>query len=459
MTHHRTGSRSRTALAALLAAGITLTAAACGSSSDGKATSSADGVVTITVNDEPPATDPVHRKNFLADVAEFEKLHPKIKIVPHEGQMDPQTFSAKLAGGQLENVFYVYFTDPAGLIAKHQAADVTPYLDGFPQIKQVKPELLKVFQDTQGHTYGLPEGNYSMGLVYNRKLFTQAGLDPDNPPTTWDQVRTDAQKIAALGHGIAGYGDYSKSNTGGWHFTAEMYSRGGDVAKQDAGGRWTADFDNATGRAVLQQLHDMRWTDNSMGQRQLLEWADLLQMMGAGKLGMYVATSDNIPTIVGQYKGVATDFGLGPIPGGQGTLAGGGGFMFNPKDTPEQIKAGLAWLTFKYDNPDRIALGVQRDAQAKLPVGLPEPNLWTGTAAQTRADAVKANANLPAANYQKFVDASATIPLHLEPPNAQQIYAVLDTVMAQILTNKDADIDTLLSTATTQVNSILATVK
>ncbi|MFD0327348.1 hypothetical protein ACFQZC_01805 [Streptacidiphilus monticola] len=90
MTHHRTGSRSRTALAALLAAGITLTAAACGSSSDGKATSSADGVVTITVNDEPPATDPVHRKNFLADVAEFEKLHPKIKIVPHEGQMDPR---------------------------------------------------------------------------------------------------------------------------------------------------------------------------------------------------------------------------------------------------------------------------------------------------------------------------------------------------------------------------------
>jgi hypothetical protein len=133
--------------------------------------------------------------------------------------------------------------------------------------------------------------------------------------------------------------------------------------------------------------------------------------------------------------------------------------MFNPKDTPDQTKAGLAWLTFKYDNPDRIALGVQRDAQAKLPVGLPEPNLWTGTAAQTRADAVKANANLPAANYQKFVDASATIPLHLEPPNAQQIYAVLDTVMAQVLTNRDADVDKLLSTATTQVNSILATVK
>ena len=34
--------------------------------------------------------------------------------------MDPQTFPAKLAGGQLEDVFYVYFTDPASLIAKRQ---------------------------------------------------------------------------------------------------------------------------------------------------------------------------------------------------------------------------------------------------------------------------------------------------------------------------------------------------
>ncbi len=39
--------------------------------------------------------------------------------------MDPQTFAAKLAGGQLEDVFYVYFTDPASLIAKRQVADVT----------------------------------------------------------------------------------------------------------------------------------------------------------------------------------------------------------------------------------------------------------------------------------------------------------------------------------------------
>lgn len=454
MTGFPAGSRARIALAVAAAAGLTLAVSGCGSSSG--SSDSSDGTVTITVNDMPAKTDPVNRKIFLQDVAAFEKLHPKIKVVPHEGQMDPQTFATKLAGGQLENAFYVYYTDPAGLIAKHQAADITPYLSQFPSTAQVKPQLRKVFQDAGGHTFGLPEGNYSMGLVYNRVLFRQAGLDPDKPPATWDEVRADAKKIAALGKGTVGYGDYSKSNTGGWHFTAEMYSRGGDVARQQSDGSWKADFDNATGRAVLQQLHDMRWTDDSMGQRQLLEWADLLQMMGAGKLGMYLATADNIPTIAAQYKGDPKDYGLGPIPGGKGTLSGGGGFMFNPKDTPAQIRAAMAWVVFKYENPDRIELGAQRAAQAKQPVGLPEPNIWTGAAAAKKAAADKKYANQPVANYAPFERTLPGIPLVLEPPKAQQLYAVLDTVMAKVLTQKDADIDALLSDASRQVDSLLA---
>jgi ABC-type glycerol-3-phosphate transport system substrate-binding protein len=454
MPHFSSGNMARTSAAAAVAVTLALAASGCGGD---RQAASADGVVTVTVNDEPAKTDPVNRAIFLSDVAEFEQANPKIKVVPHEGQMDPQTFASKLAGGQLENAFYVYFTDPASLIAKHQAADITDALRSFPAAAQVKPELRKVFQDARGHTYGVPEGNYSMGLLYNRKLFQRAGLDPNQPPATWDEVRTDAAKIAALGNGTVGYGDYSKSNTGGWHFTAEMYSRGGDVAAQRSDGTWAADFNNDTGRAVLRQLHDMRWTDNSMGQRQLLEWADLLQMMGAGKLGMYLATSDNIPTIAAQYKGDPKDYGLGPIPQGQGTLGGGGCFMFNPKDTPAQIKAALAWVMFKYENPDRIAAGDQRAADKKQPVGLPEPNIWTGTAQQTKAAADLKYANEPVENYAPFAKSIGTVPLKLEPPKAQQIYAILDTAMAKVLTQRDADIDALLADASKQVDSLLAT--
>ena len=203
----------------------------------------------------------------------------------------------------------------------------------------------------------------------------------------------------------------------------------------------------------------MRWTDDSMGARQQLEWADLLQMMGSGKLGMYVATGDNLPIIVGQYKGDYTKYGLGPMPGGQGTLAGGEGYMFNAKATPEKIKAGLTWIMFKFNDPERIETYYKFNSENKLPVGLPEPNIWTGQPAETRAAVVKQYANMPAENYQLFVDAANRIPIKQEPPNAQQIYAVLDVPMVKVLTDRNANIDELLSSAEKQVNSILSTVQ
>jgi multiple sugar transport system substrate-binding protein len=437
--------------AALLAvAALGISAGAC---SKAPANPSAGGQVTITVNGLPPTTEAVDRKKFLDDKAEFEQANPDIKIDAREGYMDPKTFATKLAGGQLEDLFYVYFTDPANLIAKHQVADITPYLDQVPAAKQIKPELMKVFTGPDGKVYGLPWRNYSMGLLFNKSLFTKAGLDPANPPKTWDDVRTAAQKITALGDGVAGYGDYSKSNTGGWHFTAELYAIGGEIATRD-GGTWKAAFNNDKGKQVLRQLHDMRWTDNTMGSRQLLEYADLIQLMASGKLGMYLAAGDNLKTIVNQYKGNYADYGLGPMPGGQGTLGGGDGFMFNAKATPEKIKAGLKWLAFKFDNPNRIAHDNQYDADNKNPVGLPEPNIWTGDAAKTKADADAKLANVPVANFKPFADAK--VALKLEPPSAQQIYAVLDTAMSKVLTDANANVDVLLADAETQVNAILA---
>jgi ABC-type glycerol-3-phosphate transport system substrate-binding protein len=439
----------------VLAAGVGLSTTTCSSGSGDKP--AADGKVTITVNGLPPATEALKHQKFLDDVAEFERLNPNIKIVAHEGKMDPQTFAAKLAGGQLEDVFYVYFTDPASLIAKHQVADITKYANDIPETKQLKPELLRVFSDDNKKIYGLPAQNYSMGLLYNRSLFTKAGLDPNTPPKTWDEVREAAKKIAALGDGTVGYGDYSKSNTGGWHFTAELYSIGGSIATK-TGGTWKASFNDALGKQVLQQLKDMRWTDNSMGSKQLLEWADLLQMMGSGKLGMYIATGDNIPTIVNQYKGDYKDYGLGAIPAGKGNLAGGEGYMFNAKDDATKIKAGLKWLQFEFTSPERSLKDIDWQSTNKQPVGLPEPFLWTGDAAKKQTDAEAQKANVPVANYTAFTAGNASVPLKLEPPNAQQIYAVLDVAMQKVLTDQNANIDSLLGDAEKQVNTILATV-
>lgn len=413
--------------------------------------------MTITVNGMPAATQAADRKDFEELVKQFEAAHPKIKIDAREGQMDPKTFAAKLAGGQLEDVYYVYFTDPAGLIQRKQGADITPYLADVPYLSDIRPELQKVFKDKAGKTYGLPTGNYSMGLVYNRELFRKAGLDPDKPPTTWEEVRAAAKKISALGEDTVGYADYSKNNQGGWHLTSWLYSMGGEVAAEE-NGKWKAAFDSDAGRKALQTLHDMRWTDRSMGTRQLLEIGDVQKMMGSGKLGMYMAGPDNIPTIVKQFERKYEEFGLAALPG-TATLGGGDGFMFNPKATPEKIKAGLQWIQWKYLNPDREEENVTKFSGLGVPIGLPQPNLFAGAAQQKIQAVHAAHANVPQENYKPFVDRSPQVEVKVEPPNAQQLYTVLDGVMQSVLTKEDADIDTLLKDAAARADSILATVK
>jgi multiple sugar transport system substrate-binding protein len=47
-----------------------------------------------------------------------------------------------------------------------------------------------------GHQYGLPvDWDPDTLLWYNKKIFAEVGLDPNKPPTTWDEIQADAKKI------------------------------------------------------------------------------------------------------------------------------------------------------------------------------------------------------------------------------------------------------------------------
>ncbi|MET9309151.1 sugar ABC transporter substrate-binding protein [Streptomyces cellulosae] len=439
----------RRTLVALGVGALALTA--CGSDGD----DAADGKTRITVNCMPPKSAKVDRQFFEEEIAAFEKKNPDIDVVPHDAFpcQDPKTFDAKLAGGQMEDVFYTYFTDAKHVVDINQAADLTPYVKELKSYSTIQQQLRDIYT-VDGKTYGIPRTGYSMGLIYNRELFEKAGLDPDTPPATWDEVRTAAKKIAALGDGVVGYADYSAQNQGGWHFTAELYSQGGDVVSADGE---KATIDTPEGRAVLQTLHDMRWKDESMGSKQLLVINDAQQMMGSGKLGMYLAAPDNIPILVkekgAEYKNIA----IAPMPGGKATLVGGDGYMFSKKATPEQIRAGLKWLDHMFLTPGDGFLGdYARAKQNDAPVGLPEPRLFTGAADAKDQQVKEANANVPVENYQAFLDGNQKLEMKIEPPHAQQLYSVLDGVVSAVLTKEDADLDQLLKDASGKIDGILA---
>ncbi|MGW8491038.1 ABC transporter substrate-binding protein [Streptomyces sp. NPDC055886] len=441
----------RTCTAAVATALAVTGLAACNSEGD----SAADGKTRITVNCWPQPSAKIDHQRFDEDVKTFEKQNPDIDVTAHDAFpcQDPKTFDAKLAGGQMEDVFYTYFTDTERVVSINQAADITEYVKDLEAYKDIAQPLRDAYT-VDGKIYGIPRTNYSMGLLYSKPLFTKAGLDPNKPPATWAEVQAAAKKIAALGDGTVGFAEYSAQNQGGWHFTASIYSQGGAVVSEDGK---KATVDTPEGKAVLQNLKDMRWRDDSMGAKQLLIINDTLQMMGSGKLGMYLAAPDNVPRIVKEAGGKYEDLAFAPMPGGKGTLMGGDGYMFNKKATPEQIKAGLKWLEWTFLTPGQGYMNnYARAAKDKSPVGLPEPRLFTGATDAKDQELKKASANVPVENYQAFIDGGQQLDMKLEPKHGQQIYAVLDGAVSAVLTKKDADIDALLKDAQSKIDGILA---
>src|SRR5690349_14514020 len=137
---------------------------ACSSAPSSTGSTGSDAQVTITVGDRPSSSDAANRASFDKRVADFEKANPDIKLNPVETIWDATTFQAQAAGGQLPDVLNVPFTEPQGLIARKQVADLTKVLKDDGLMSELNPNVLKIAQDQSGNVFAVPTAAYSDGL-------------------------------------------------------------------------------------------------------------------------------------------------------------------------------------------------------------------------------------------------------------------------------------------------------
>ncbi|MBF4571549.1 extracellular solute-binding protein [Herbiconiux sp. VKM Ac-1786] len=448
-----------TRLIAGIAAGATLlTLSAC--SAGGQ--DSADGTTTITVSDLPGSDAPEARKIFLDRVAAFEKQHPDITVEPSETIWAADTFQAMLAGGTMPTVMGVPFTEMSGLIERGQVADISDAIDQDSVLGGLNENVQAVAQNAEGQTFGVPVAAYSMSLLYNRELFTAAGLDPDDPPTTWDEVREAAKTIEDKTD-AQGFQTMTKDSTGGWILTTQSYSRGSELQALD-GDTVTATVDNDATKQALEFYRTLRWDDDTLGSNFLLNWGDVNNAFAAGTVGMYVQGADVWDEVVTNLGMSADAVGIAPLPqspDGLGTLGGGTVRVINPKATPEQVAAGLDWVEFldfsKYTD-ETVAVD---DAKATVAdgasVGMPVvPVVDTDTYDQYLSW-VDAEINVPREHFTAYIDSTTTLPIVPEPSvKAQELYAILDSVVQAVLTQEDASIDDLLAQAQKSAEALTA---
>ncbi len=76
-------------------------------------------------------------------------------------------------------------------VADMARAGIIMPLDDLPGFQEVKDALIAAEVApliVDGKTYGLPIRGNSIHLIYNKQMFLDAGLDPDNPPKTLDEL-------------------------------------------------------------------------------------------------------------------------------------------------------------------------------------------------------------------------------------------------------------------------------
>src|SRR5258708_19153629 len=181
-----------TRMTALLAVIVTSLLAVFASSVSSAATNK---VTTISVASLIPGSTHAAIAQFNAQVAEFQKATPSIKVKPVEYQWTGPTFAAKLAAGTLPTVFEVPFTDARTLGDNGQLADITSEVTNLPYFSKYNKAVLAEGTTAQGKIVALPKRAYAQALHYNRALVTAPPLHPHNPPTPWAPPAPQAKQI------------------------------------------------------------------------------------------------------------------------------------------------------------------------------------------------------------------------------------------------------------------------
>ena len=196
--------------------------------------------------------------------------------------------------------------------------------------------------DLGGHTYGVPFVFSTPVLYYNADLFERAGLDPDAPPTTWDEVRARALAVRQRtgAHGV--YVDCLTKLAKDWCFQSLVRSNGGEVLSVDRRALSFADRPAVEAVAMAQDLV-RSGAHPKLGQQEGYE------AFARGEVGMILETS----AMQGTFRTGAADHGwelrAAPMPGFTGRQpvpTNSGAALFILSDDPAEQRAGWALIKF-----------------------------------------------------------------------------------------------------------------
>jgi ABC-type glycerol-3-phosphate transport system substrate-binding protein len=210
-----------------------------------------------------------------------------------------------------------------------------------------------------GKIYGLPFQAEALAMIYRKDLFREAGLDPEKPPQTWDELIEVSKKLTytapngqrRYGYGIAGGGPEGQGNTL-YRSLPYVWMNGGDILSPDLK---KAVINSPEAVEAVKFYTDM-YTTLKVAPPSTLEngGLELRRLFMAGTIAQYQGTPTELERFAQDAPNL--DFGVAimPHPKGKETSALLGGWAFLAPKAAKNKEGAIKLLKF-LAKPERLA--------------------------------------------------------------------------------------------------------
>lgn len=212
-------------------------------------------------------------------------------------------------------------------------------------LKAFYPSFMENSQ-TGGKTYGIPFQRSTPVLYWNKEAFAAAGLDPNTPPATWEEMVEFGKKLTVRdGNGNVTQWGVRIPSSGFPYWLFQGLTTQNDVILANSDGN-EVNFDDPKVVEALNYLIDLS-KEHGVMQPGIVEWGATPKAFFEGQTAMMWTSTGNLTNV---RTNAPFDFGVAMLPANvrRGAPTGGGNFYIFKDSTEEQQQASLdfiKWIT------------------------------------------------------------------------------------------------------------------
>lgn len=168
---------------------------------------------------------------FKTAVQQFERDNPDIRITINNSANAQTDLRTRFVKNRIPDVITFNGDYSYGLFASsgvfHDFTD-DPLVDDLNEgMVNIAKNLVQTSDPAKKRLYGLPFAGNASGYIYNKALWRQVGIDPENPPKTWSEFTAMLKKFQN-----AGINPVESTLADGWTTQAPLSSLAGTLVPE-----------------------------------------------------------------------------------------------------------------------------------------------------------------------------------------------------------------------------------